>query len=136
MAASIIVSGDGDCRLNRDRLILTGVPRSAITLECQSRNTKENAEFTARLLKARGVKRAIIVTSWYHSRRALSCFRFFAPEIVFFSAPGCHELNRSPKPDVTEAVPVLEEYVRILRYAVLYRIMPWSSESKSRQGPV
>ena len=74
-APRIIVSGFGDCDINRRLLMKAGVPDGAIQLEGRSRTTKENAQFTIQLLREQGVKNAIIVTSWYHSRRALKTFR-------------------------------------------------------------
>ena len=132
MAPSIIVAGSGDCLLIRDRLMLAGVPSSSITLESKSESTKENAELAARLLKAQGARKVIIVTSWFHSRRALSCFRFFAPEIVFFSAPAYHGLRMPSKPSVSEAIFIFEEYFKIIRYAVQYGIWPWETEASRR----
>jgi hypothetical protein len=40
------------------------------------------------LLRQMGAKRVIIVTSWYHSRRALACFEHYAPDIKFYSRPS------------------------------------------------
>ena len=73
-APRIIVSGFGDCEINRRILLKAGVPANAIQLEDRSRTTRENAGFTIQLLRAENVHRVILVTSWYHSRRALACF--------------------------------------------------------------
>jgi uncharacterized SAM-binding protein YcdF (DUF218 family) len=116
-APSIIVSGNGDCDFIQHRLVQGGVPANAIELESRSRNTKENAEFTTRLLKKRGVQRAIIVTSWFHSRRALNSFRFFAPEIQFSSAPAFHQETLS-----AEATHVFQEYMKTAWYFFHYGI--------------
>ena len=35
-----------------------------------------------------GAQRVIIVTSWYHSRRALACFEHYAPDMKFYSRPS------------------------------------------------
>ena len=51
-----------------------GVPSRAILLEERSRNTRQNAEFTAEILKAKGVSRILLVTSALHMRRAVSLF--------------------------------------------------------------
>src|ERR1017187_8761554 len=74
-ASRLIISGEGDDEINRQLLIQAGVPAGAIQLEGKSRTTRENAEFTVKLLRAEKVRRVIIVTSWFHSRRALKCFR-------------------------------------------------------------
>src|SRR6185369_15709743 len=71
----VIASGQGDAEANRRIMISEGVPANLIQLEPDSRTTWENAAFTIRLLRAQKVRKAIIVTSWYHSRRALNCFK-------------------------------------------------------------
>ena len=58
-------------------LVRMGVPADAIVLERESRNTWENAAFTAKLLHARGRTSPVIVTSALHVRRALLYFRAF-----------------------------------------------------------
>ena len=50
-APQIIVSGAGDDEINRRILIESGVPANVIQLESKSRTTKENAEFTIKLLR-------------------------------------------------------------------------------------
>ena len=52
-----------------------GVPAPAIVLEPDSRNTRENARFSARLLRARGIDHVLLVTSALHMRRALLHFQ-------------------------------------------------------------
>lgn len=52
-----------------------GVPERAILEEDRSRNTAENARFAARLLRARGFGRALVVTDRHHLPRALAAFR-------------------------------------------------------------
>ena len=103
-ATRILVSGDGDNELIRPRLELARVPRYAISSESESGNTRENAEFSVRWMREQKVRRAIVVTSWYHSRRALSCFRKFGPEIEYASAPCYHGLSMDGKPSVWEQI--------------------------------
>jgi len=87
-APRIIISGLGDYEINRRRLMAAGVPASSIELESRSRTTRENAQFTVTLLREQKAERVILVTSWYHSRRALKTFEHFAPDIKFFSRPS------------------------------------------------
>jgi uncharacterized SAM-binding protein YcdF (DUF218 family) len=51
-----------------------GVPDSAMLLEGASRTTQQNAEFSAALLKQRGVQDVLLVTSAMHMPRAKSLF--------------------------------------------------------------
>jgi uncharacterized SAM-binding protein YcdF (DUF218 family) len=94
-APRIIISGEGDDAFYRQVLLRAGVPAKAIEVEGKSRTTHENAEFTIKRLRAEQVKRVIIVTSWYHSRRALSCFEHLAPEMKFYSRPSYFAFARA-----------------------------------------
>jgi uncharacterized SAM-binding protein YcdF (DUF218 family) len=53
-----------------------GVPLARILVEERSRNTRENALFTKQLLANHPeIQSLVLVTSAYHQRRALGCFR-------------------------------------------------------------
>ncbi len=127
-APKVIVSGEGDCGYNQQVLLKSGVPADAIQVEPNSRNTRENAAFTVPLLRSLGAKRVIIVTSWYHSRRAWRCFAHEAPDVTFLSRPayGTAE-NRA---DSIEGNPARKsrvrlEYLKLLGYWVRYGIAPF-----------
>ena len=121
-APRIIVSGRGDAEISRRLLVAAGVPAKAIELENQSGTTRENAQYTIKLLREQKVTRAIIVTSWYHSRRALACFRHYAPEMQFYSRPS----NATPgRADGRTANRVRLEYVKLLGYWVRYGVCPF-----------
>lgn len=70
------------------------VPPHAIALEEVSRNTRENAYFTAELLRARGIHHILLVTSALHMPRALELFVGQGLEVV--PAPTDFEANLSP----------------------------------------
>ncbi len=81
---SILVTGGGVqagreippyALLMRDVLIKEGVPDSLIWTESKSRNTHENAEYSALLLRQKGVSKIVLVTDAYHMRRAAMSFR-------------------------------------------------------------
>ena len=52
-----------------------GVASDRITLESKSRDTYENAQFTARILSPTPNQRWLLVTSAWHMPRAMGCFR-------------------------------------------------------------
>ncbi|MCB2410289.1 YdcF family protein [Hymenobacter lucidus] len=57
-------------------LQLAGVPKQAILLEETSRNTRENALNTKALLAQHpDIKSLVLITSAFHQRRAIGCFR-------------------------------------------------------------
>ena len=121
----IICSGHGDSLPNAKRMMSLGVPGGLIELEDHSSNTQQNATFSIAMLRARHFRSAIIVTSWYHSRRALATFRHYAPEIKFYSRPAYFGYPRSEWK--TEGVTKLfrAEYLKLPGYWVRYGIWPF-----------
>lgn len=59
----------------RELLEALGVPKAAIVLEEESRNTRQNAMHTARLATERGIQTVLLVTSPWHMPRAVATFR-------------------------------------------------------------
>jgi uncharacterized SAM-binding protein YcdF (DUF218 family) len=59
----------------RDLLVALGIDPGRITVEGLSRNTRENAVDSARIVAARGWRRLLVITSAAHAPRALGCFR-------------------------------------------------------------
>lgn len=69
-----------------DRLVATGVPRSAVILEERATSTEENAAFTAAILRARGWRSAIVVSDGYHLLRATLMFE--RAGVVVYASPA------------------------------------------------
>jgi uncharacterized SAM-binding protein YcdF (DUF218 family) len=125
-AELVICSGYGDDAENKARLVNSAVPAADVLLESKSRTTRENAEFTIAMLRERHIQSAIIVTSWYHSRRALACFEHYAPDIKFYSRPSYFGYVLKPPSAESRAQEhyVKAEYVKLLGYWVRYGICP------------
>jgi len=124
----IIISGLGDYEINRRLLIEAGVPSDVIEMENRSRTTKENAQFTIQLLRkpdSLHVKRVVIVTSWYHSRRALACFRHYAPDIQFYSRPSYFASAHADWAHNRIGNRVRLEYAKLLGYWIRYGVCPF-----------
>ncbi len=64
-----------EAEVMRAMLIAQGVPEALILVEPRSRNTFENAWFSAGILAGRGARPVIVVTDRYHLPRALLAFR-------------------------------------------------------------
>jgi uncharacterized SAM-binding protein YcdF (DUF218 family) len=124
-APRILVSGAGDGRSNRKLLVSKGVPKEAIELEERSRTTRENALFSIERLRASHARRVILVTSWYHSRRALKCFRHYAPEIEFYSRPAYYGFARSEWGRERLRGYIRSEYLKLAGYWVCYGVGPF-----------
>jgi uncharacterized SAM-binding protein YcdF (DUF218 family) len=106
-----------------------GIARDRITLEGNSRNTHENAVFTAEIVKPQPDQRWLLVTSAWHMPRAMGCFRQAG-----FAVEAWPVDYRTPRPlDLTRAygsVPeglrridfVMREYVGLVAYYLTGRI--------------
>ncbi len=99
-APVLVLSGGSDPRVSATseaeamRMLLSdlGVPAKATLLEERSRNTRENARFTAQLLRERGATRVLLVTSALHMRRAKLLFE--EQGFVVTAAATDHEARR------------------------------------------
>lgn len=69
--------GSSEANEMRKVMLLSGVAAADIWLEENSRNTRENAAFTAELLKEQKLEKAklLLVTSAFHMNRAMGCFQ-------------------------------------------------------------
>lgn len=123
-APRVICSGSGDCDARRQMLVRAGVPAAVVATEDQSRNTRENAQCTIALLRAQHVQSAIIVTSWYHSRRALRCFEHYAPDIKFYSRPSYFGYARPDWKLKDTRHYARAEYWKLLGYWARYGVCP------------
>jgi uncharacterized SAM-binding protein YcdF (DUF218 family) len=81
----ILISGGTGSLLHRkvteadhvyDYLLAIGIPRKDLLMESNSRNTRENAVESARLLNENiPDARCLLITSAFHMKRSLGCFR-------------------------------------------------------------
>jgi uncharacterized SAM-binding protein YcdF (DUF218 family) len=124
-APRIILSGEGDCETNLLLLVKAGVPENVVETECKARSTRENALFTLPMLRKAGTHRVILVTTWYHSRRALACFRHYAPDIEFYSRPSFYACDRADWSQKAVAPYIRKEFVKLPGYWVCYGVRPW-----------
>jgi uncharacterized SAM-binding protein YcdF (DUF218 family) len=63
-------------------LEMMGVPREALWLESESRNTYENAVYSARILREKGIERILLVTSASHMPRSVKVFQAQGLEVI------------------------------------------------------
>jgi uncharacterized SAM-binding protein YcdF (DUF218 family) len=71
----------------RRSVIAANIPPERVVMVRDQFNTRTEARRTVELMRQRGWRRAIIVTSAFHSRRAVYTFERAAPELQFFSFP-------------------------------------------------
>lgn len=90
--APLIIATDGNSPLGAaqspaaataDLLVEWGIPRDAIAVEEESRNTYGNAVFTKKLLDARGISGPVLlVTSALHMERSVRLFESAGVEVI------------------------------------------------------
>jgi uncharacterized SAM-binding protein YcdF (DUF218 family) len=68
-----------------------GVPSEKIFIEEESRTTSENAELAAPIIKEKGFKSIILVTSPYHQRRTFELFKAELPEVKILNRSAMDE---------------------------------------------
>ncbi|MGO4126574.1 YdcF family protein [Inquilinus sp. YAF38] len=122
-APKVLVTGFGDCENIRRYMMDQGVPGDVIQIECAARSTWENAVFSAPLLSAMGARHAILVTSWFHTRRALACFRQLVPQVEWMSVPVERGESYRQMLGNHHGLSVLAEYVKIGWYSVRYGVV-------------
>ncbi|UNK49952.1 YdcF family protein [Lysobacter sp. S4-A87] len=96
-APIVILSGGGEnggtgshgseARMMATAITRLGVPTSALLLEERSRNTRDNAQFTAQIAQARGAHRILLVTSSLHMPRAIEQFRGEGIDAIAVAVP-------------------------------------------------
>jgi len=86
-APLLVLSGGGsgplpEAEAMQRAAITYGIPEAAILMDLVSRNTFENAREAARLLSARGLRSALLVTDRTHLPRAAVLFRLAGLRVV------------------------------------------------------
>ncbi len=74
-SSSLAGGASSEAAAARDLMIALGVEAPRIAIEERSRNTDENARFSADLLKPEATQSWLLVTSAYHMPRAMGLFR-------------------------------------------------------------
>jgi len=85
-SGSLMGSREGEAEELAAVLRIAGVPGRCITLENKSRNTRENAVFSAEVLREKFPgKSYLLITSAFHMRRAEGCFRQAGVPVTLYS---------------------------------------------------
>lgn len=85
-SGNVVGSKESEAEELAQVLRMSGVPEEDITLENQSRNTRENALFSAQVLQQKFPgKSYMLITSAFHMRRAKGCFDKAQVPVTVFS---------------------------------------------------
>lgn len=86
-ADQLIAMKKGETRRAAELLVSWGVPAHDIIFEEKARNTRENAVFSARILKQKFPSgKYILITSAFHMRRSAGCFEKAGIQTTIFPA--------------------------------------------------
>lgn len=114
-----------------------GVPSSAILQDAQSLNTYENAVNVKQIIKERGIRRVLLVTSAMHMPRSLRIFQrqgieaIPAPTDFLVTPADIKEPNNSPQSTLLSILPEADRLSRTTRAVkeyigmVVYRLKGW-----------
>jgi uncharacterized SAM-binding protein YcdF (DUF218 family) len=104
-------------------LVALGVPASNIIHERYATSTWENMEFSVPILREFGVRRAVVVSSWFHMTRVKGCFGTLEGDIKFdfHSDPIPSRFGRE------EWKLLAKERCKSLYYAFVRGVSPWAS---------
>lgn len=100
-----------------------GVPRGRLILEDRSRNTRENARFSAELVSPKPDERWLLVTSAWHMPRAVGCFRKAGFSVIAYpvdyrtaGARDAWRLNTFASDGLLEFDLAVKEWVGLVAY--------------------
>lgn len=124
-SANIITKGQLEAQVVVDFIEDMGIPRTAVIVESQARNTWENALNSTQIIQAKYPKAScVLITSAAHMRRARACFRKAGLDIEYY----CTDYHRSSlrgwawlkfKPGVIgDWEGLFKEWVGMLVYAI------------------
>ena len=99
-APLLLMSGGGagpatEASVMRDLAREAGVAETAVLLETESRNTFENAAYTARVLRGMGKTRIILVSDRMHLPRAARLFRRAGLQVVGVAGVPASSMRRA-----------------------------------------
>lgn len=107
-----------EAEVMRELAVSHGVPTSAIILETKAANTYENVAFVKKILDQEQWRSVLLVSSPYHTRRALLTWQKVAPGVQVISVPVpqsqfyAHALGAS----LEQVRGILHEYAAIVYY--------------------
>lgn len=123
----LLEKGVGEVQLARNLLIEWGMPEDDIILELKARNTRENAVFVSQIMNNTPVSGpSILITSGFHMRRAVACFKKVGLTVVPFAADLadsgiCYPTKKKVLPD-PEAFASFQRLSREWVGLIMYRL--------------
>ena len=120
LAPRLVLSGGGRSGVSESQVMRAlacdaGVPPVHLHCEAASRNTAENALFSAKLLREAGWHRVVLVSHRTHLFRARLLFRLVGIEVVACAGVSSRSFATALRHVLHEAVALPRSIVRVLR---------------------
>jgi|SRR5579871_764767 len=126
-----VVAGPREAELAKQLFVSFGIDEKRILLEDRSRNTEENARFTAQLLRPAPRSVWLLVTAAYHMPRAMGSFRHAGFNVIAFPTAWRTHGWRDffwPQRSVTENLRRVDVATREWVGLTIYRLLGYSAE--------
>ncbi|WP_377304383.1 YdcF family protein [Rhodanobacter umsongensis] len=124
----LLSGGDGEAQRMAARLALQGLPPARLWIEGRSRDTHENAVYSAQMLRRAGARRILLVTSAIHMGRAAASFRKQGVEVIPAPAMPLPHRDRPTRFWRGRAIALLRSANYLHEYLGqwIYRLRGWS----------
>jgi uncharacterized SAM-binding protein YcdF (DUF218 family) len=116
----------GEARALVDQMRAWGIAEDRLIVEDRARNTRENAVFSAEIIRARGYRKVLIVTSAFHMKRAAECFN--AVDLEFDTLAVDYRAYEGSKPWLPRPRPLAasSDMIRELFGRLIYRLQGYA----------
>jgi uncharacterized SAM-binding protein YcdF (DUF218 family) len=111
VAPRLLMTGALEAAAMKQRAIELGVPEDAVWIEHTALTTRENALFSAEILRRKGLRHALIVTQPYHRARGVAAFRRVGIEAAALPFPSFRQ--------------TLKQELREVAARIVYRLRGW-----------
>jgi uncharacterized SAM-binding protein YcdF (DUF218 family) len=111
----LLSGGQGEAAAMHALARAAGVPATALRCESRSRNTAENALYSARMLRAAGIGEVILVSHRTHLLRARLLFRLAGIAVVGSAGVAARSRPAAALAAAYEAASLPRSFARILR---------------------
>jgi uncharacterized SAM-binding protein YcdF (DUF218 family) len=119
----ILLTGEGNLALVTNWFQRAGVSLDRLSIEKDATSTYENAKLSEPWLRQWSATNVILVTSSFHSRRALCVFQRRMPDVKFVSVPS------APAKEQQRAASSRLELLKMAVYWIAYGVPPWTRNS-------
>lgn len=115
-----VVEGESytESQFMREYAELLGLPDEAIIEESQARDTYENALYSLQIMEERDWQTALVVTSYFHTKRACNVFKKQDADVTCVAAYPSESFQRNPFRNYIEFRSIVRDYLATVYYGI------------------